>query len=312
MRIQQLAAFAAIALMPAALVHAQGSGPVRPHITGISHLSVYSTDAAKTEYFYVHDLGGQKRDDPQNPAGVRYYFNPIQFIEVLPLPAGDTSVNRMDHFAFNTVSAEQMRLYFAAHGIAVPAKIEHGSDGSRWFTVLDPEGNKVEFVQPPANPKPVPVNPLSVHIIHVGCIVHSPDVENPFYRTLLGFRPYWHGGHTDTSNDWISQQVPDGTDWIEYMTVAGPETKGIPPTMKQETAGVLNHFSLGVFNIEKSTNLLYAGDRLTSKHSPPQIGRDGKWQLNMYDPDGTRAELMEFQPSVKPCCSEFTASSPLK
>jgi hypothetical protein len=82
--------------------------------------------------------------------------------------------------------------------------------------------------------------------------------------------------------------------------------------MKQETAGVLNHFSLGVFNIEKSMDLLYAGDRLTAKHSPPQIGRDGKWQLNLYDPDGTRAELMEFQASVKPCCSEFTASSPVK
>jgi catechol 2,3-dioxygenase-like lactoylglutathione lyase family enzyme len=218
----------------------------------------------------------------------------------------------MDHMAFNTVNAEALRLFLAAHGITVPAQVEKGSDGSRWFDVLDPEGNKVQFVQPPANPKPVPVNPLSVHIIHVGCIVHSPDAENPFYRVLLGFKPYWHGGHTDTSNDWISQQVPDGTDWIEYMTVAGPETKGIPPTMKQETAGVLNHFSLGVFNIEKSVDLLYAGDRLTGKHSPPQIGRDGKWQFNMYDPDGTRAELMEFQASVKPCCSEFTASSPVK
>jgi catechol 2,3-dioxygenase-like lactoylglutathione lyase family enzyme len=315
MRIPQIVAVAAIALMPAALIqsiHGQATSAARPHISGISHLSVYTSDAAKTEYFYVHDLGGQKRDDPQNPAGVRYYFSPIQFIEVLPLPAGDTSNNRMDHMAFNTVNAEALRLFLAAHGITVPAQVEKGSDGSRWFDVLDPEGNKVQFVQPPANPKPVPVNPLSVHIIHVGCIVHSPDAENPFYRVLLGFKPYWHGGHTDTSNDWISQQVPDGTDWIEYMTVAGPETKGIPPTMKQETAGVLNHFSLGVFNIEKSVDLLYAGDRLTGKHSPPQIGRDGKWQFNMYDPDGTRAELMEFQASVKPCCSEFTASSPVK
>ena len=61
MRIQQIAVFAAMALMPAALIHAQAAAaPVRPHITGISHLSVYTTDAAKTEFFYVHDLGGQK------------------------------------------------------------------------------------------------------------------------------------------------------------------------------------------------------------------------------------------------------------
>jgi hypothetical protein len=96
------------------------------------------------------------------------------------------------------------------------------------------------------------------------------------------------------------------------MVVSGTEKKGIPADMSKDTLGVLDHFSLGVFNMEKSVNLLYEGDRLTAKHSPPQIGRDGKWQLNLYDPDGTRAEVMEFQPSVKPCCSSFMATSPTK
>jgi hypothetical protein len=31
----------------------------------------------------------------------------------------------------------------------------------------------------------------------------------------------------------------------------------------------------------------------------PKIGRDGKWQLNLYDPNGTRAELMEPKPVEK-------------
>jgi len=35
----------------------------------------------------------------------------------------------------------------------------------------------------------------------------------------------------------------------------------------------------------------------------PQIGRDGKWQLNLYDPNQTRVELMEPRPVRKPCCS---------
>jgi catechol 2,3-dioxygenase-like lactoylglutathione lyase family enzyme len=284
--------------------------PPRPQITGISHLSVYSSDAAKTEYFYVHDLGAAKRGDPENPAGVRYYFSPVQFIEVLPLPSGENPKNRLDHVAFNTANAEGLRLYFAAHGIVVPAQVEKASDGSLWFNVVDPEGNKVQFVQPPAKPLPIPANPLSVHIIHVGYLVHNADAENPFFRVLLGFRPYWHGGRTDDRTDWISQQVPDGTDWIEYMMVDGPETRGIPAGVSQNDVGVMDHFSLGVFNIEKSVNLLYSGDRLTAKHSPAQIGRDGKWQFNLYDPDGTRAELMEFQPSVKSCCSEATAAHP--
>ena len=34
-----------------------------------------------------------------------------------------------------------------------------------------------------------------------------------------------------------------------------------------------------------------------------KVGRDGKGQFNMYDPDGIRAELMSFHAVEKPCCS---------
>ncbi len=42
----------------------------------------------------------------------------------------------------------------------------------------------------------------------------------------------------------------------------------------------------------------------------PKIGRDGKWQLNLYDPDDTRVEFMEFTPVQKPCCSDYTGPHP--
>jgi catechol 2,3-dioxygenase-like lactoylglutathione lyase family enzyme len=267
---------------------------------------------AKTERFYVHDLGAFKAADPQNPAGVRYYFNPIQFVEVLPLPEGPPSINRFDHAGYNTLNADGLRRYLASHGLAVPSEVTKGSDGSRYFEVRDPEGNRIEFVQPPVHPISVPLNRVSNHIIHVGYIVHDAAAEDAFYRALLGFRPYWHGGMKDDATDWISLQVPDGTDWVEYMMVKGPEKTGIPPSMSRDTVGVLDHFALGVQNMEKTVDLLYEGDRLTAKHSPPQIGRDGKWQLNLYDPDGIRTEFMEFQPSVKPCCSSLLLPSPTK
>ena len=307
-KVRAAAGLAAMVLWLAASAFGQG----RAKITGVSHLSVYTSEMAKTERFYVHDLGAFKAADPQNPAGVRYYFNPIQFVEVLPLPEGPPSINRFDHAGYNTLNADGLRRYLASHGLAVPSEVTKGSDGSRYFEVRDPEGNRIEFVQPPVHPISVPTNRLSDHIIHVGYVVHDPSTEDAFYHALLGFRPYWHGGMKDDATDWISQQVPDGTDWIEYMTVKGPEKTGIPPSMSQDTLGVLDHFALGVQNMEKTEDLLYEGDRLTAKHSPPQIGRDGKWQLNLYDPDGIRAELMEFQPSVKPCCSPFLLPSPTK
>jgi catechol 2,3-dioxygenase-like lactoylglutathione lyase family enzyme len=212
--------------------------------------------------------------------------------------------------AFNTTDVEALRTYMAAHGIAVPAGLHTGSDGSRWFEVNDPEGNKVQFVQPPPTPPAVPPNPLSNHIIHVGYLVHSAAAENTFYRAVLGFRPYWYGGAKPGFTSWISQQVPDGTDWIEYMMVSGPETTGIPTNISAASLGTIDHFALGVQNMQKAAELLYAGNRISEKSSGPKIGLDGKWQYNLYSPDGTRAELMEFQPVVKPCCSDFTAASP--
>ncbi len=290
---------------------ALAADPVRPPITGVSHIGLYAADASKSEAFYAHDLGASRGDDPENAAGTRYYFSPTQFVEVLPLPAG-ISKNRLDHVAFATTDAEGLRLYLASRKVSVPAQVSTGKDGSRWFSVNDPEGNRVEFVQAPANLPNVPVNALSSRIIHVGFIVHDRSREDAFYRDILGFRPYWFGGVKADEPTWVSQQVPDGPDWLEYMLVSGPETTGIPADMSQQTAGVLNHFSLGVPNTRDTYTVLWNGDRLKEQTGTPKIGLDAKWQLNLIDPDGTRAEVMEFHAIGKPCCSPFTASDPEK
>jgi catechol 2,3-dioxygenase-like lactoylglutathione lyase family enzyme len=299
----------ALALLGVASAHAADT---RPLITGVSHIAVYTSTPTKTERFYVHDLGGVKGDDPENPEGVRYYFSPTQFVEVLPLPAGPASINRLDHVAFVTADAEALRKYLGAKRVNVPKRLAQGRDGSRWFDVTDPEGNGIEFVQPPPQAPEVAVNPLSSHLIHVGFIVHDKAREDGFFRAVLGFKPYWFGGMKDDDPTWISQQVPDGTDWLEYMIVGTRDTKGIPPTMSQATLGVLNHFSLGVPNVEVAYTSLWNGARLDGQTNTPKIGRDAKWQLNLIDPDGTRAEIMEFHAIGTPCCSPFTASDPQK
>jgi len=282
----------------------------RPKITGISHLAVYTSDPAATDHYYREIVGAAKEADPENPQGVKYAFSATQYVEVLPLPAS-AGVNRMDHAAFNTVNAEAMRKYLAARGWKTPTSVTKGSDGSRWFEVHDPEGNRIQFVQLAANAKtPDDPNAVGHHVIHIGFLVHSREAEDKFYRELLGFRPYWFGGMQEGKTDWVSQQVPDGHDWLEYMLTSGPSGSGIPAHISQQQLGVLDHLSVGEVSVPEEYKKIEA--RLdNSKHDQgPKIGKDGKWQFNLYDPDGIRLELMNFHASEKPCCSPFTAQDP--
>ena len=43
---------------------------------------------------------------------------------------------------------------------------------------------------------------------------------------------------------------------------------------------------------------------------PKLLGVDGKMQLDLTDPDGTRVEFMEFKPVKDPCCSAYTGAQP--
>lgn len=282
----------------------------RPPITGISHMCVYAHDATASNNFYERILGATKAPDPQDPAGTRYYFSPTQFIEVLPLPA-DHTISRMACVAYNTTNAAALLHYLHAHNVAHLSELHTSTDGAHWFDTQDPEGNTVQFLQSNrAHAVAITTHPISDHIIHMGYLVHSRADEDHFYRDLLGFRAYWYGAMKPDSVDWISQQVPNGHDWLEYMMVGDGSTTPIDHVSEREI-GVLNHFSLGVSNMEKAVTTLYQQDRLPPRHDGPQMGKDGKWQANLYDPDGTRVELMEFQPVMKPCCSAFTASSPI-
>ena len=46
--------------------HAQDA---RPKITGISHMTIYTSDPVAAEHFYGEELGAAKESDPENLAG---------------------------------------------------------------------------------------------------------------------------------------------------------------------------------------------------------------------------------------------------
>ncbi len=275
----------------------QAEQPSRPRITGFAHVAVYITDLPKSQHFYGDILGYQQISP------TLYRVNTTQSIE---LEEGPKEIqDRIAHIAFLTNSAEGMLAYLRAKGIKVPDKVSDGRDGARWFALTDPAGQAIEFIQEKPHPAPTTAKPpASKQIIHVGFIVRDRDAEEHFYKEILGFRPYWHGGMEAGRTDWVALQVPDGTVWIEEMRADEHPSK--------EELGVMNHFSLGIEKMDTVIpNLKEHGwTPAGSDQDKPQMGKDGKWQFNIYDPDLTRVEYMEFRPAQKPCCSDFTGAHP--
>jgi len=278
----------------------------RPHILGIDHVSFYTTAPDGVKKLYG-DVLGLASAPPIEPGGTLRYIVGAQWVGYSPAP-DPKATDRMDHVALLTDNIAALRKYLTGQGIKVP-EIQGRPDHSLFFVVNDPEGHRIEFVErgqierdkPEAAPPGVTA--VSRHMIHAGFLVYHREAEDHFYRDILGFRPYWHGGMKDDQTDWLAIQVPDGTDWIEYM-LNQPEHADLRLT------GVMNHISLGVADMKKAQAILESHGWKPHGEEEAKLGKDGKWQLNLYDPDLVRVELMEFKPVQKPCCSDFTGPHP--
>ncbi len=290
---------------------ARGSGtPERPPIIGVAHIGLETNDMAAARQFYGKELGYLEPFSLDKPTGglMLTYFkvNDHQYIEVFPDLNSDVQ-DRLSHIAFETTDIRRLRDYLASRGVKVPDEVPKGLDGNLSMMLQDPDGHNVEFVEYMPGSlhsrnfgKFLPDTRVSRRIIHVGVTVQDRAAADRFYKDILGFEMMWYGGMTNDRTDWVDMRTPEGSDWLEYMLNAHN------PSPRQ--LGVMNHLALGVQSIQAAYKTVL--ERGLKPPAPPQIGRDGKWQLNLYDPNYTRAELMEFQQVETPCCSPMLTGAP--
>ena len=272
-------------------------GP-RPRILGISRVKFYSTDIAAARGFYkeiLHPEGACLwcEETPRSPLGIMLSLNQML---TLSTPQGAPPSNLLSEIDFAVEDLKVLKSYLVAN------KVAFSEDKKNYFVSLsDPEGHRVGFLEQQAHATQGLPGIKAMELIHAGFVVRDRDAEDKFYKDLLGFHVYWHGGRTDDETSWVDMQVSDGTDWIEYMLK-------VPENATHKQLGVMNHIALGVPDIHAAQQqLIKNGWKGTEE---PKIGRDGKWQLNLYDPDETRVEMMEFKPTREPCCSPYTGPHP--
>jgi lactoylglutathione lyase len=87
--------------------------------------------------------------------------------------------------------------------------------------------------------------------------------------------------------NWVNVKVPNGDTYVEFMLYQGE--------LSRERLGTMHHLCLEVPDIERARATLEErpARREYTKSLDIKTGVNRKRQLNLFDPDGTRIELME-------------------
>jgi catechol 2,3-dioxygenase-like lactoylglutathione lyase family enzyme len=287
----------AVLLAASAVGWAQDTAPKRTKITGISHVAYYVSDLPAAMRFWHDFLGYDSYFELKKPGSqeTRISFiriNDRQHVELFN-EASTHPPNMLNHVAFLTDDAEQMKAYLKAQGVKVAdGPVQKTKAGDLAFMIADPDGTKIEFVQRLADGvelktagKFEPDTRISTLLYHAGFVVGHTAKAVDFYSRVLGFKETWRGGGDPKVLSWINMKVPDGDDYVELML-----TSVLPKAF-----GGKNHLSLAVPDIDKSLAVLQTRVAAAGYGKPLEIhtGVNRKRQMNMFDPDGTRVELME-------------------
>lgn len=258
-------------------------------ITGIAEVGFRVSSLNEAASFYIYVLGLSDISDPGSQQR-RFYVSESQSVVVEAGLAPGQDV-RLGHISIATSDAGRLRTLLQQRGLQ-PGTLERSRAGLRSFWLSDPEGHQLQFVEQSRSGNPRVLSeslPLSVHLLHTGVTVSNLDRAMEFYRDKLGFVEIWRGGRSDSELNWINLRMPGPRgDYIELMLHAGTPTR--------EQYGSMHHICLEVPDIQQAYKTVLSRGVSGERHKP-RIGRNKRWQLNLFDPDGSRTELMEPKPA---------------
>lgn len=268
----------------------------RPRIVGIAEVSLFVHDLEKSRAFYKEFLGF---DEPYSLKGETgavsrtwIKISDRQTIELVPEQTAGT--DRLNRISLQVDDAEAMRRYVTARGVTTPDAINRGKTGDPGFAVRDSDDHVVEFVQYASDGwrrreqgKFLPESRVSTRISHVGLLVGDLKAGLALYRGILGGTETWRGGANPNVLTWVNVKLPESEDYLEFILYAA-----LPAPNKR---GGTHHLCLEVPDIEKTKATLMARAARIGYTREIEIktGINRRRQINLFDPDGTRVEVME-------------------
>jgi len=288
--------------------------PKCPNILGVAHLAFYTSDFESTCQLF-HDFLGYENPhtiyrDNGDPNFTIFKVNDHQYVEVFNERSADAP--RFYHFAIETDDAEAMRLYLKSKGVEVPDSTPTGRIGNLNYFVKDPNGIICEIVeygkdsQTVANfGKEMTENRISTRMSHVGFQCPDLDKAVSFYTDILGFKEVWRGGADPEKVSWVHLEIPGSGQTLELMLYDSEPSKA--------KLGSMNHICLEVEDLDASVVTLNQRTYPEACKAPlgPKTGINKKRQINYYDPDGTRVEVMSRE-TIDGIPAESSKGVPMK
>ncbi len=266
-------------------------------LTGLAHVGFRVSDLEKARSFYTGILGYEQPfaiiDDKGEITMAFFKVNDEQYIEISPGLRADQD-DRLTHIAMATSDIQKLHRMLAERGLA-PTAIKRGRDGNQNCSIADPDGHRVEFVQympgswhTEARGKYMSSRRISDHMWHTGVSVADEAKSMAFYRDRLGFQEIWRGGPEGQPVRWINMRMPGARgDYVELMLHSEPPTRA--------QVGSMHHICLTVPDIQASHKIALERGVPDTERYRTRVGRNRRRQLNLFDADGTRTELMEPQ-----------------
>lgn len=258
----------------------------RPEIWGIAKMTFLVSDYNLSRDYYDKFLGFSEAFSYPSEIGkvLSFKVNDRQFLEFVE----DTQAKdkkRMVSVSFETPHAEQMRQYLQSQGQKVPDKTTIDGAGNEVFSVVDPYGNRIEFIQWKANSlhqlskgKYISDRRISKRIHHVGLYSTQIMDNDPFYVGIMKFTEV--------------MRYPDDKSVAPFMIYLGmgecTENIEFYPLDDQN----FNHPCFLVDDMQETIYTLKER-RTTQNMSKPMIGKGRRWILNITTSDQTRVEFTE-------------------
>lgn len=266
-------------------------------LLGLAHAGFRVGDLEQARAFYHGVLGYEEAFDlkaPDGHIGLAYFkVNDYQFLEILPgIPAGKTVM--MTHVAFYTDDIEKLHKMMEDRGIRVN-KINTGKDGNRNFGVRPPPGQNLEFVEftqympegwhMQSKGKSLGEHRISTHLEHAGIIATDFETARRFFVDQMGFTVAWDYKKDGVRTQLLHLRLPGASG--DYVEIGNPLK---PPAGRW--IGVEAHIALTVPDIPVAYKKVQDLGYTNQFFKAPLFGADERWQLNLYDPYGTRVEFM--------------------